>query len=174
MKRHPGGEVMIGSRFAKVLHQLHKHLPIDEVNWAVTGSLGFALQGMDVDVHDIDIQTDKSGAYEIESRFSEYVARNVIFSFSEKIRSHFGELSIDGIKVEIMGDIQKRLPDGAWEDPIDIGSNRRFINYGGLSIPVMSLEYECEAYYKLGRIEKAEQIKRYLERQPEGGRMVPG
>ncbi len=102
---------MINSSLLRVLHQLYKHLRIDEVNWAVTGSLGFVLQGMDVDVHDIDIQTDKSGAYEIERRFSRYVVRNVEFSSSGKIRSHFGELSIDNIKVEIMGDIQKLLPD---------------------------------------------------------------
>jgi len=118
---------------------------------------------MDVDVHDIDIQTDKSGAYEIERRFSQYVVRNVDFSSSEKIRSHFGELRIEGIKVEVMGDIQKHLPDGNWGDPPEICSNRRFINCGGLSIPVMSLEYECEAYYHLGRMERAEQIRRYLE-----------
>ena len=154
---------MIDPRFAKVLHQLHNKLDIDEVNWAVTGSLGFALQGMDVDVHDIDIQTDKSGAYEIERRFSRYVVRNVEFSSSEKIRSHFGELSIEGIKVEIMGDIQKHLPDGTWEDPIDIRSKTCFVNYDELSIPVISLEYECEAYYRLGRTEKAEQVRRYLE-----------
>ena len=154
---------MIDSRFAKVLHQLHNKLDIDEINWAVTGSLGFALQGMDVDVNDIDIQTDKSGAYEVERRFSRYAVRKVEFSSSKKIRSHFGELIIDGIKVEVMGDIQKCLPDGTWEDPPDICSNRRFINCGRLSIPVMSLEYECEAYYKLGRTEKADQVRRYLE-----------
>ncbi len=154
---------MLNSCFAKVLHQLHNKLDIDEINWAVTGSLGFALQGMDVDVHDIDIQTDKSGAYEIERRFSRYVVRNVEFSSSEKIRSHFGELSIEGVKVEIMGDIQKRLPDGSWEDPIDIRSKTYFINYDGLSILVFSLEYECEAYYKLDRTGKAEQIGRFLE-----------
>ena len=154
---------MINSSFLRVLHQLHKHLRIDEVNWAVTGSLGFALQGMDVDVHDIDIQTDKSGAYEIERRFSQYVVRNVEFSSNKRIRSHFGELSVNGIKVEIMGDIQKCLPDGTWEDPIDIRSKMCFVNYDELAIPVISLEYECEAYYKLGRIEKAEQVRRYLE-----------
>jgi hypothetical protein len=153
---------MINSSFLRVLHQLHKHLRIDEVNWAVTGSLGFALQGMDVDVHDIDIQTDKSGAYEIERRFSQYVVRNVEFSSSGKIRSHFGELSIDNIKVEIMGDIQKLLPDDTWEAPIDIGDKRCFIEYDELSVPVISLEYECEAYDRLGRIEKAEQVRKYL------------
>ena len=154
---------MIDSRFTKVLHQLHSKLDIDEINWAVTGSLGFALQGMVVDVHDIDIQTDKSGVYEIERRFSQYVVRNVEFSSTKRIRSHFGELSVNGIKVEIMGDIQKCLPDGTWEDPIDIRSKTCFVNYDELSIPVISLEYECEAYYKLGRIEKAEQVRRYLE-----------
>jgi len=141
---------------------------MDEINWAVTGSLGLALQGMDVDVHDIDIQTDKSGAYDIENRLSQHVVRNVEFSTSEKICSYFGELSIDGIKVEIMGDIQKRLPDGIWEDPIDICSNRCFIEYDGLSIPVISLEYECEAYDRLGRTEKADQVRKYLRGVEEG------
>jgi len=154
---------MIDSCFTRVLHQLHEHLPINEVIWAVTGSLGFALQGMDVNVHDIDIQTDKAGAYEIERRFSRYVVRNVESSSVEKIRSHFGELNIEDVKVEIMGDIQKRLPDGSWEAPIDIRSKTCFINYDGLSILVFSLKYECEAYYKLGRTEKAEQIRRFLE-----------
>jgi len=153
---------MINSRFTKVLRKLHNNLNTDEINWAVTGSLGFALQGMAVDAHDIDIQTDKSGAYEIERRFSPHMVRNVEFSSSEKIRSYFGELSIDNIKVEIMGDIQKRLPDGTWEHPIDICDNRCFIEYDGLSIPVISLEYECEAYDRLGRTEKAEQVRKYL------------
>jgi hypothetical protein len=31
----------------------------------------------------------------------------------------------------------------------------------------MSLEYECQAYYKLGRTEKADQIRRYLEQHSE-------
>jgi hypothetical protein len=158
---------MIKSSLIKVLHKIHNKLNINEVNWAVTGSLGLALHGMDIEVHDIDIQTDKSGAYEIEHRFLSYVVRNIEFSSSEKIRSYFGELNVDGIKVEIMGDIQKRLPDETWENKIDVRHKRCFINYHGLSIPVMSLEYECQAYYKLGRTEKADQIRRYLEQRSE-------
>lgn len=100
---------MMTSRFSKVLLQLHNTLGMSEIRWVVTGSLGLSLQGMDMEVHDIDIQTDKAGAYDI-----------------------------------------------------DISSKRHFINYGGLSIPVLSLDYECEAYEKLGRMEKAKQIKKYL------------
>ena len=153
---------MIESRFSKVLIQLHNTLGMAKIRWVVTGSVGLALQGVDVEVHDIDIRTDKAGAHDIEGNLSQYVIRKVEFSSTERIRSHFGELSIDGVKVEIMGDTQQCLADGTWEDVIDISSKMCFINYDGLSMPVFSLEYECEAYEKLGRMEKAEQIKKYL------------
>ena len=153
---------MIKPSLMKVLHKICHHLNTDEVIWAVTGSLGLALQGMDVEIHDIDIQTDKSGAYEIERLFPRYVVRNIEFLSSDEIRSYFGELNIDGEKVEIMGNIQKRLPDGSWEDPINVVDKRLFIDYNGLPVPVISLEHEREAYRILGRIETAEQIRRYL------------
>ena len=155
---------MIELGLVKVLHKLCNNLNTDEVVWAVTGSLGFALHGMDIEIHDVDIQTDKSGAYEIERRFLPYVVRNVEFSSSHNIRSYFGELNIDGVKVEIMGDIQKLLPDGLWESPVDVCDNTCLINCEGVIVPVMSLEHECEEYYKLGRTEKANQIRTYWEK----------
>ncbi|ALM75393.1 nucleotidyltransferase domain-containing protein [Thermococcus barophilus] len=109
------------------------------MNWVVTGSLGFALQGVPVEPHDIDIQTDKEGAYEIERLFSEFVIKKVTFSSTEKIRSHFGALMIDGIKVEIMGDIQKKVND-EWEPPVDINRYKRFVQIEGMKIPVLDLE----------------------------------
>jgi hypothetical protein len=33
----------------------------------------------------------------------------------------------------------------------------------GIQIPVLSLEYEYQAYLKLGRIEKAERLKKWLQ-----------
>ncbi len=73
------------------------------MNWVVTGGFGFGLQGVLVEPHDIDIQTDKEGAYEIERLFSEFVVKPVKFRKSERIRSHFGALMIEGVRVEIMG-----------------------------------------------------------------------
>jgi len=93
--------------YLQVLRKIHNGLAGSSAVWAVTGSLGMALQGMPVTVNDIDIQTDRSGAYEIERRFAPFVTRKVTFSEAETIRSHFGSLTIDGIRVEIMGDIQK-------------------------------------------------------------------
>jgi len=153
----------IDPTYLNVLHQIYTRLKDSNINWVVTGSLGFALQKVPVTPHDIDLQTDEAGAYEIERLFSEHVIRKVTFSCVENIRSHFGALVIDGITVEIMGDISKRLEDGTWEEPVDLERYKQFVEIKGMQVPVLSLEYESQAYLKLGRIEKAQMLRKVLQ-----------
>jgi len=157
------GEKIINSAYLKVLEKIYSRLTKTNINWAVTGTLGFALQGLPVNPNDIDIQTDKVGAYETEKLFSEFVIKKVSFSTAEKIRSHLGELKINGIKVEIMGDIQKRNADQTWEPPVDLNKHKKMIEVEGMHIPVLSLEYEYQAYLKLGRKDKAEMLRKWME-----------
>jgi len=154
---------MLDTTYLKILRKINVQLNNTSINWAVTGSFGFALQSLPVEPNDIDIQTDKEGAYEIERHFSEFMTKRITFSSTEKIRSHFGELMIDGIKVEIMGDIQKRLEDGSWENPVDLKNHKKVVEIEGMQIPVLSLEYEYQAYMNLGRIEKAEMLRNWLQ-----------
>lgn len=150
------------ARFFEVLRLIHsrlRHLPHP---WVLTGSLGMALQGMPVAVHDIDLQTDRAGAYTIADRLVAFITQPVHERISERLRSHFGRLEIHGIRVEIMGDIQKWV-DGAWEPPVDIARYRRWVDYEGLRLPVLDLTYEYQAYLKLGRQAKAAQIRAWLE-----------
>ena len=107
--------------------------------WAVTGSLGMALQGMEVEVHDIDLQTDEAGAYEIEKRLSEYVVQPVRFLPSERVSSHFGVFEIAAVKVEVMGSVQKWIDGQGLEDPVDVASYRRTVKDGEVTVPVVSL-----------------------------------
>lgn len=153
---------MIDSKYLEVLRKICARLNDSNVNWAITGSLGFAIQGVPIEPNDIDIQTDEVGAYEIEHIFSEFVTQKVTFSSADRIRSHFGVLMIDGIKVEIMGDIQKRLDNGMWEEPVDLGYYKRIVEFKGIQLPVLSLEYEYQAYLKLGRFERAEMLRKWL------------
>ena len=122
-----------------------------------------ALQGMDIEIHDIDIQTSQKGAYEIEALYLKYVVKPVQYLMSERIHSHFGILKIDGVKVEIMGGIQKLSNGQAWEEPVKVEQYRHWIKYKGMQVPVLSLEYEYQAYLQLGRIDKAEIIRKWLE-----------
>lgn len=156
-------KTMIDPVYLNVLRQIHERLSNTDVNWVVTGSLGFALQGVPVQPNDIDIQTDKAGAYEIESLFSDLVIRTVKFSATERIKSHFGALQIDDIEVEIMGDIQKKGADGVWEEIVNPAHHKQIVEIEGMLVPVLSLEYEYQAYLKFGRVERARMLRRWLD-----------
>jgi hypothetical protein len=149
-------------KYLDVLHTIYARLSGRRINWAVTGSLSLALQGVPVEIHDIDIMTDKTGAYDVENLFSEFVSKKVKYSCAERIRSHFGALIIDGIRVEIMGDVQIRLDDGTWEDPVDLRLLKKNVQIEEMQLPVIRLDREQQAYAKLGRAEKTEVVKKWL------------
>jgi hypothetical protein len=157
---------MISNQYLAVLQKIHTILRQRSVLWAVTGSLNFALHGIPVTIHDIDIQTNKEGAYKFEQLFTKYITKKVTYMKSEKIRSYFGSFLINNIPVEIMGDLQKILDDGSWEEPVNIRDYLEFIKFKGMKIPVLCIEYEEHAYRQMGRIEKADLLRRYLVKSP--------
>jgi hypothetical protein len=161
---------VISPQHLQVLHKIVTRLQDHPITWAVTGSLGMALQGVPVEVHDIDIQTDQEGAYAIERCFADFVVQPVRYVASERIRSHLGMLEIDGIQVEIMGAIQKRIGDDGWEAPVQVERYRRWKQTGALRVPVLSLEYEYRAYLRMERREKAEVLRRWLQTNKDGPR----
>jgi len=63
-----------------------------------------------------------------------------------------------------MGALQKRWAGQQWELPVDVTEYRRFVEVEGMRIPVLSLAYEQQAYRKLGRVDKARAIRRWLEK----------
>lgn len=153
----------VPSIYIEVLKKIVGRLKGEGITWALTGSLSFALQGVPVDPHDIDIQTDKEGAYRIAELFSEHITRKVRFSTSERIRSHFAVMMIDGVRVEIMGDIQKRVGN-EWEPAPDLNRYIHHIRIDGIEIPVLDLNYEYIAYLKLGRYERAMILKSFIDK----------
>jgi hypothetical protein len=142
----------------KQINRLFSPLPLD---WAITGSLSFALQGMPLDIHDIDLQTDQAGAYEIEKLLRPFMITPVYERRSDTMRSYFGEFNLNGIKAEVMGAIQKKI-NGNWEDPVDIRLYRTWISYQDMLLPVLDLHYDYKAYTQMGRLEKAAEIKNFL------------
>jgi hypothetical protein len=92
-----------------IFRRIHTRLHATDINWVLTGSLAFAMQGIPLTPADIDLQTDREGAYRIEALLAEFVATPVSDRReAERVRSHLGDLLIDGVKVQVMGDMQKR------------------------------------------------------------------
>lgn len=154
---------MVEEKYLEVLRMICSRLEENGINWALTGSLGMALQGVNVEIHDIDLQTDKRGAYEIEKCLKEYIVKPVRFSEPGRIRSHYGAFEINGVTVEVMGALQKRLEDGKWEEPVNIEDHKHWIIVDEIKVPVLSLAYEYQAYRILGREDKARILKQWLQ-----------
>jgi hypothetical protein len=153
---------MIDEQYLNVVGLLLSSLRNLNHPWAVTGSLGLRLQGIEVAVHDIDLQSTQEGVFAMARALSEYVVQKVELLENKKIRSYFGELKIMGIKVEIMGDVQKEW-EGEWGSPIDLPASIHWVKLRGWSIPVLDLEAEYNAYRTLGREEKAARIRAVLD-----------
>ena len=51
-----------------------------------------------------------------------------------------------------------------WEEPVKVEDHRCWIEINGIRIPVLSLGFEYQAYLQLGRIEKAEMLRKWLQR----------
>jgi hypothetical protein len=139
-------------------------LSASKATWVITGSLGMALQGVQVPVHDIDIQTTASGAYALEHYLKEWMLIPVYHRRSDQFRSHFGSGQAAGVDFEIMGDMRIKLADGSWRERVDLKKHRRLVISQRWQVPVLSIDYEIEAYTAMGRMEKVTVLKDWLSK----------
>lgn len=148
-----------------VLSFLMERIHPTQYLWALTGSAGLRLQGVDVPVGDLDLQTDGKTIFRLEKRLAEFMKTAVHFWKSEHTLSYHGQAEINGLQVEFLGDMRHRRSDGTWEPPLNIESVLVWIDWHKLQIPVLSLEHEALAYEKMGRVQKAELIRSTLRKE---------
>ncbi|MFX1469419.1 MAG: nucleotidyltransferase domain-containing protein [Promethearchaeota archaeon] len=157
----------------KKLHQLLDSLKFiiskleqTDINWCLVGSLSLYLQGVKIKPNDIDILTDKEGAYKLNKIFDEHEIQKVQFNKSNLFYSHYGKLNINGVIVEIMGDLRIFI-DGEWTKNIRSRLNsKKIIFYKGLKIPVSPLQDQLKSYIGLNRtkdLKKVKMIKKTLK-----------
>jgi hypothetical protein len=154
---------MIPEQNLRALKLIADKLAGKQISWAIVGSSSLALQGVDVEAHDIDLLTTKAGALEIAKLLKEYETEQVKYSESEYFKSYSGIFTIAGVKVELMGDMQYKTSDGNW-----ITGNRlaklNSIKVRDFTLPVLDLKVEHQAYLTMGRIEKAKKIKEAMDK----------
>lgn len=145
-----------------VLSFLMERISPSENLWALTGSAGLRLQGVDLVVHDLDVQTDGKTIYVLEKKIAEFIKLPVHIWETEHTHSYHGQAEINGLQVEFLGEMRHRGEDGGWLPALDIRSVLVWVEWHGLQIPVLSLAHEALAYEKMGRTQKAELIRATL------------
>jgi hypothetical protein len=160
---------MLEQSLLVALRALYARLKHQPVNWAITASCGLALQGVPVSVRDIDLATDRAGAYRLAQLFAAEMTRPVQSSSVETVQSHIGAFVLEGYTFEMIGDSQYRRADGGWDAPLDFTPHKHFVRVDGMSLPVLTLEYEYEGYVRLGRVEKVKLLAEWLGRSGRNG-----
>jgi len=146
---------MINKKLLATLKIIDKKLRRKKVKWVLIGSVSLALQGMKIKAKDIDILTNKKGAFKINELLKEYEVKPVKISRSKIFGTeYFGKFKIKDVKVEVMGKLKKKFP------------SQKIIKIGKMNLPVSSLKEELKAYKNLKRrkdINKIEKIMQVLE-----------
>lgn len=159
----------IENKYILALLEILCRIDRSEITWALTGSLAFSLQGIPYCPNDIDIRTDKVGAYAFGKIFSSYLTDPVAKRFdSERVSSHLGKFNILSVEVEVMGDMQFKSSAGSWDVPENIQPWIRWISFDGHKIPVLSLDFEAKTYQLLGRHKKALVLTEWDVKKPSG------
>jgi len=127
--------------------------------WAITGSFGQALQGIDIEPADIDIISTQNGVWEIQSIFREFIKQEVHYSKVKSLRSYFGVMEINSCRVEFFGEIENLLSNNSWESHIGWEKNITEVIIDKIKVPVLTLEYELLVCQKLFKLERASLIE---------------
>ena len=155
---------MISREIIKTLKFIVSRLGNQKINWALSGSLGLALRGVKVKTHDIDIITNKKGAYKIARLLKDYEFKKLKFSRGGLFASYYGKAKINGVIVEIIGNFRKKMLDGSWTKDSSL-RHKEFFNFRGMKIPLLGLEYEYKFYLNdrsRKRLKTAQKIKEFL------------
>ena len=143
------------------LAALLQRLPPTEYRWALTGSGGLRLQGVDVPVHDLDVQTDEATLRRMEAALADCMTTRVHCWETPGMRSLDGKAMLEGVEVELLANIAHRLPDGSWSTTTDF-SRLLWLGWHGLRVAVFPLADELAAYEAMGRTVKADLIRKFL------------
>lgn len=130
----------------------------------MTGSVGLVLSGFDLEPRDLDLETDAAGAVAIGGRLATQTIEPVRLVAGERVRSHYGRFDVEGVPVEVMGDMSIRDAAGTWHPPLDFATDIVTVTWRGFTIPVVSLAAQLRMYEHLGRPERIALLRRHLAR----------
>ena len=146
-------------RTTSVLEEVYNTIRDKGIRWVLVGSTSLALQGVDIEPSDIDILTDRDGAYRIESLLMRYQNSPVQYGEVEQYRSHFGSFLIANFQVEVMGDLEERSVGGEWFSLTPRLDSPKIVECEGMHLPVSPLEDHLESYQRSNRPKDQEKIE---------------
>ncbi len=140
-------------QWRSVLRYIASTLNQADIAYRVVGGTALALRGLAVPVNDIDVEMLlPEDAYRFETLFPKQVVTSIAHRVTEAIRSHFGRFDFDGVPVEVMAGLERRMGDRWLPSFLETEAT---VDLDGVPVPVLCLEEEALAYLRRGRLDRA-------------------
>lgn len=132
---------MIPPSIAETVLLLADRLCSDSISWAIDGSTSLALQEIDIIPHDIDILTDRDGAYAFVKALGDQIVLPVMYRETSRYRSYFGRITLNGVMVEVMGDLSVYRK-GRWSEVMNPSTVEVIeVMTEGRKVPAVSMRF---------------------------------
>jgi len=129
--------------------------------YAFRGTVSLVLQGLDMNVDDIDILADQKTALASNRLLKEFLVKKTVFSQSDRFKSFFGQFCLNDVPVEVMGNWQIKDLKGNWSRVYKAApEERKEIDLQGKRVFVTTIETEIEMFTKMGRWQALNKIKK--------------
>jgi len=158
---------MLNLKIIKVLKIIKQKLKEKKIRWVLAGSVSLALQGVKIKPRDIDIISDKEGAFRFNELFKKYEVKPVKFGClkiggKELFESYLGKFKIKGVKVEVMGNLKEKLG-RKWVYLHKRLKSPKIVEFQGMSLPVSPLKEQLKSYSNLKRKKDSIRVKKIKE-----------
>jgi hypothetical protein len=138
--------------------------------WALSGDVAEVISGVNVQPDHVTVLTTREGCDEIfktlarhcvsapaaGERKLEREAKVELKSYPVRIRSYKAQFDIDGSRLDVHGDLQIKVGDWEWGDPLDCEPD--YVYVVGVKVPVVPLQMKSEIYNGLGWRDRAVKI----------------
>jgi len=144
--------------------------------WAIGGDVAEVISGVNVQPDHIAILTTREGCDEITRNLAGYqiepplnVEREIerdakvdLKLHKVRIKSYTARFDIQGSRLDVHGDLQIKVGDWDWGDPLDFEPD--YIYVVGVKVPIVPLRMKSEIYTGLGWMDRASKIHEAVKR----------
>ncbi len=138
--------------------------------WAVGGDVAEIISGVNVKPNHIAILTTRQGCDEVARKLAKYqiesprtVERELerdanvdLKPYKVRIKSYTSRLNVEGSRLDVHGDLQIKVGDWDWGDPLDFEPD--YVYVVGVKVPIVPLKMKSELYTGLGWTDRAAKI----------------
>jgi hypothetical protein len=150
----------------QTLAQVARRLEAVTEPWCVGASGALALHGLPLTPRDVDLFTTPRGVDQIAQALDDCLVQPPHWWDSPLAQSRFAAFDVDGVRVEVIGDLRPRGLDGT------LATEPRSLEYGlmvlpgaDVQVPVSPLPVLLQSYRLAQRPERVRQIEKFLRKE---------